>query len=115
MVSGFQGFRVSRFQGFIQIGIGIAIGVAIGIGIDCFTTGHFVGFLGFMVSGFMGFKVSGFLGFMVSGFKVSGFQGFRVSGFMVSCHACGVNCGRGNKSSVRNQHLKWRRPGLVLY
>ena len=34
MVSGFQGFGVSWFQGFIQIGIGIAIG----IGIDHLTT-----------------------------------------------------------------------------
>ena len=46
MVSGFRGFRVSRFQGFIGVGI------AIGIGIDCFTTEHFLGFQGFMVSGF---------------------------------------------------------------
>ncbi|HPK38025.1 MAG TPA: hypothetical protein PLH01_07070, partial [Kiritimatiellia bacterium] len=44
----FHGFMVSRFQGFIQIGIGIGIA----IGIDRFTTEHFPGFQGFGVSGF---------------------------------------------------------------
>jgi len=39
------------FHGFIQIGIGVGIG----IGIDYFTTGHFLGFHGFMVSRFHGF------------------------------------------------------------
>ena len=42
---------VSRFQGFIQIGVGVGIA----IGIDCLTTEHFLGFQGFMVSRFQDF------------------------------------------------------------
>jgi len=63
-VSGVSGFRVSRFQGFIQIGVGIAIGV----GIDHLTAEHFLGFQGFW--GFW-FLVSGFQGFIQIGVGIA--------------------------------------------
>jgi len=99
----FHGFMVSRFQGFIQIGIGIGIA----IGIDRFTTEHFPGFQGFGVSGFHGFIQIGIgiaIGIGIDHLTTEhflGFHGFKVSGFMVSSKS-GSGSLSGSGSSTRD-------------
>ncbi|HOE61864.1 MAG TPA: hypothetical protein PK576_09505, partial [Kiritimatiellia bacterium] len=90
-----SGFKVSGFQGFIQIGIGI------GIGIDYLTTKHSLGFQGFRVSGFW-------------------FQGFIQIGIGIAI-AIGIDClttasqSHSLTASQASQPLRLRAPPASQY